>query len=254
MPSTNQPLTERELKYVERQFYIKRDRLKNTWLIFLFLAVFGLPFILFGDEFRWFGIIISLICLAIAYYFYGQNKQTNFKILPTKQVYRGRLTQRYIGHPKTGRHYLFVDEFKILNPIGIEAYLWDLIDKYYNKNVQVTLAVCEETKNQKIQRHYSLLKIENEICIDAAIKNHGTDFLKKARRQLYFDMMIFILVICVYLAVVMSLMNAFDFGEGLFTFFILLMLPGMYYYETVYRKFFPRDDTDLKEKLKCTCV
>ena len=254
MQSTNQALTERELKYVKRQFYIKRDRNKNACPFFIFLSLMGLPFMLFGDEFYWFGIIISLICLATAYYYYLQNQQRTFKILPTKKILRGKLTQRFIGSPRTGRYFLFINEFKILNPVGMEEYLWELIEKSQNPFVQVTLAVCEEAKSGKVEGHYALLKIENEICIDSALKNHGTDFLKKATRQIYFDILIFLIVICVYFGIVMSIMELFYFDDSLFTFFILLMLPGMYYYETVYRKFFPRDDTDLKEKLKCTCT
>jgi len=254
MQSTNQELTEREFKYVEQQFYIKQNSYKNTWPFFIFLSLMGLPFILFGDEFYWFGIIIMLVCLVIAYYFHLQHQQTTFVIRPTRHIYQGRLTQRFIGSARNGRLYLFVDEYKILNPIGIEEYLWAFIEKGPDQPIQVSLAVCEETKNEEVQRHYALLKIENEICIDSAIKNHGTDFLKKATRQLYFDILIFMIVIGVYFGLVMSIMEFFDFDESLFTFFVLLMLPGMYYFEPVYRKFFPRDDADLKEKLKCTCA
>lgn len=172
----------------------------------------GLPIILFGDQFYWFGIIISLACLTLAYFYHLQYQDMTFKILPTKRVLRRILTQQYVGTPKNGRLFLFVKE------------------------------------------HYALLKIENEICIDSAIKNHGTGFLDKATREIKIAIMVFMLVLFVFYGLVMLTISFVGHSEFCIVFLVISIFLLLYYFEPVYRKFFPRDDTDMKEKLKCTCA
>lgn len=250
MQSTNQLLTDREITYAKKWFEIHRVNKKNLWRVYLFIAFFGLPFLFTGDWFCLFGVFLSFTGFICAYFFKKESDRTTFEILPERQVYHGRLTQRYVGSPRYGKYCLFVDDYKMTTPATLDKYLWELLEKYQNQTVKVLLAVCEIRTGDNSDRHYSPLKIENEVCIDSAIKNHGTGFLRKTTRRLYFEALIFILVGCIYFGGVVGLMNLFDLDESLIFFFILLMLPGMYYYE---RKFIPRNNTDLKEKLKCTC-
>lgn len=257
MRSTNQLLTDRELIYAKNQFKIIQYKNKLTWIIPAVLACLGLlGFLLVDGQTLLFGIWMLVFAIIGVFFFIRKTYRTTFNILPTGQMMKGFLNFRFIGSSEHGQNFLFIDKHKLETPDGLENYYSDLVKKYKNKMVNVTLAVLEEKKGSEFQiNHYSLLKIEHDYCIESAFKNHPKQFLKKVSYQAYFATVnILLFFFCLPLLIIMVL----DFSDNLFLGpLVLSMILALSTVLMLQQKFFPKEDTkelELKEILKCTCM
>ena len=251
MQSTNQLLTERELKYANRRFKNNRFMVRGLWPAYLLVVLAGVPLVFVYDESFWVGIGLILFGIIGAIFFRRFSKQTTFELVQTVEIHTGKLNKRIVGSGRYQHYRVFLDDYLLETPDGLEYYMTDLVEKYKGQKVEALLAVCEQTKNQNVHRHITPLKIEKDICIESAIKNHGTGFLRKAKYRLYFDItMAFILFSIVTMTIFFTL-DSFDIANT--PLFIILFIPGLYFVFTLYFKLVPKNEIELKEKLKCTC-
>jgi hypothetical protein len=258
MRSTNQPLTDRELIYAKNQFKIIQYKNKLTWIIPAVLACLSLlGFLLVEGQTLLFGILMLAFAIIGVFFFIRKTYRTTFNLLPTGQMMKGILNLRFIGSREHGQNYLFIDDHKLETPAGLENYCSDLVEKYKNQLVNVTLAVLEEKKGPELKaNHYSLLKIEHDFCIESAFKNHPTQFSKKLSTQTYFSI---ILILLFFFCVPLLIIFVLDFSDNLLLGpLVLSMILALSAVLMLQQKFFPMDDDteemELKEILKCTCM
>ena len=255
MRSTNQPLTDQELIYAKKQFKSIQNKIRFPWIFSGVLACLGLLGLFFADEqiflFRALVIVFALIGI---FFFIRKSYGTTFNILPEGQMYKGILSLRFIGSAEHGQNFLFIDDHKLDIPFGLEKYCSDIVKKYKNQMVNVTLAVLEEIKGaERKANHYSLLKIEHDFCIESAFKNHRTEFLKKISSQSYYSA---ILILLFFFCIPLLILFVLDFSDNLFLGpLVLLMVLVLSIVFLFNEKLFPMDkeEMELKEILKCTC-
>lgn len=252
MRSTNQPLTDRELIYVNNQFKIIRFKNKLPWIIcgvFVCLGLLGM--IVFEGQMLFFGILFMAFAIIGIYFFKRNSYQTTYDILPTGLMHQGVLSTT-----KNGRKNLFLDDYRLETPNELENHCSDLVEIYKNQKVNATLAVLEEKKGLELHaNHYLPLKIEYELCIESAIKNHGANFLKNVTRQPYSIITTLLLFLSIPLLIIFALdfFGYLNIVPLLFSMFLALCIATI-----LQEKFIPTEESieeiELKEKLKCTCL
>jgi len=251
MQSTNQLLTKRELKYATRRFKNNQFTVRGLWPAYLVITLVGVIIISIEDETFWIGIALILFGIIGAIFFRRFSKQTTFEIQRTVEIHIGKLNKRLFTSLDGQYHRFFLDDYLMEIPDALESILFDLVEKYKDQKISVQFVVCKQKKDGKVYSHYTPLKIENEICIYSAVKNYGPQFLRKATFRLYFEFMMFILLIGVLSVTISIVFEFFDLENPVL--FLILLLSGTYFGYRMYTKFIPTKDINLKEKITCTC-
>lgn len=247
-----QLLTDREFKYAERRFRRVRFLVEKIWITFISFIVLG-AMLIYGDDGSYLigiGMIVFSFLLMAFFLFYGI--LTTFEIDPKMREHDGFFNLRQVSFGQYKHSRLFLDDFMLYIPDGLDPYINELAVKYENQKVKVLLAACQETRLGEVNEHYTPLKIMDDLCIDSAIKNYGTDFLKKTTYQLYLDGFIILLII---FSLAMFLVLGIRPGDGMKNpvTLIIFTLAGSYFIFKLYLKFIPRYTIDIKERMKCTC-
>ncbi len=251
MQATNQLLTDRERKYAKRRFRNVKFVVRGLWPVFIIVALSGLPLLLIDDETFWPGFGLTAFGILGAIFFKRYSKKTTFEMSPTLHVHRGILNLRLVGLAGERHHRLYLDDYLMETSDGLEFYMNDLVEKYQDQKVQVMMAVFEQKKDGKTYEHYTPLKVEKDLCIDSAIKNHGSRFLKKMTYKLNLDISMFILIpFALTMFMILGIPALENINTGIF---MTLLFIGWFFLYMLYLKLFPSNKMEIKEKLKCTC-